>query len=66
MQMAVLQKKILDTAIKYSSRNPKGYMEWPRDWSRVRWAPGELCNTGGDDYLMPFRDVGEEQEEEKK
>ena len=29
-------------------------MEWPRDWARVRWAPGELCNTGGDDYLVPF------------
>ena len=29
-------------------------MEWPRDIMRVKWAPGEVCNTGGDDYLVPF------------
>ena len=23
---------------------------------RVKWAPGEVCNTGGDDYLVPFND----------
>ena len=52
-------KRLLDTGIKYSNKEPKGFMEWPRDWSRVRWAPGELCNTGGDDYLVPFNLVPE-------
>ena len=52
-------KKLLNTAIKFSARNPIGYMEWPRDWCRVKWSPGEICNTGGEDYLIPFRDVGE-------
>lgn len=23
---------------------------------RVKWAPGEVCNTGGDDYLVPFNE----------
>ena len=35
-------------------------MEWPRDWARVRWAPGELVNTGGEDYLVPFNLVPED------
>ena len=26
----------------------------PRDIMRVKWAPGETTNTGGDDYLLPF------------
>lgn len=43
---------------KMTNRNPKGYMEWPRDWMRVRWTPGEMCNSGGEDYLVPFKPEG--------
>ena len=23
---------------------------------RVKWAPGEVCNTGGDDFLVTFNE----------
>ena len=50
--------RIYDHCVKMSKRAPIGYMEWPRDWMRVRWAPGEICNSGGEDYFLPFRPDG--------
>ena len=47
-------QKVLDTCKKFAERAPKGYIEMPRDIMRVKWAPGETTNTGGDDYLLPF------------
>ena len=50
--------RLYDHCVKMTKRAPVGYMEWPRDWMRVRWTPGEMCNSGGEDYLMPFRPEG--------
>ena len=52
--------RLYDHCLKMAKRAPVGYMEWPRDWMRVRWTPGEMCNSGGEDYLMPFRPEGVE------
>ena len=47
-------KKVLDTCTKHASRKPEGFMYWPKDFQKVRWLPGELSTTGGEDYLVPF------------
>ena len=47
-------KRLLECCKKYAGRNPKGYMRWPHDFSKTRWAPGEMSMSGGEDYLMPF------------
>ena len=46
--------RLLEACNKFSERAPKGYLELPRDVLRIKWAPGETTNTGGDDYLLPF------------
>ena len=46
--------RLLEACNKFSERAPKGYLELPRDILRIKWAPGETTNTGGDDYLVPF------------
>ena len=48
-------KKLYDICVKYSSRKPIGFMTWPRDFSKVKWMPGELSLSGGEDYLVPFQ-----------
>ena len=61
-------KKLLDTCKKHAARTPAGFMYWPRDFHKVKWAPGEIASSGGDDYMMPFGEVAAKarQEEEKK
>ena len=29
-------------------------MNWPSDFSKVKWTPGEMSLEGGESYLMPF------------
>ena len=50
-------KKLLDNCKKYAAKKPTGFMYWPRDLAKVKWAPGEIATTGGDDYMMPFGEV---------
>ena len=43
-------------------------MKWPNDFGKVRWKPGEMSMTGGEDYMMPFgaeakKAMGSEEEE---
>ena len=51
-------KRLLDVCQKYAAKStpsaPAGFMEWPRDFSKVKWKPGELTMSGGEDYLVPF------------
>lgn len=48
-------KRLNDHCIAMSKRPPSGQMEFPRDWLRVKWAPGEVCHSGGDDYNIEYR-----------
>ena len=45
---------LLETCKKYSAKEPRGFMNWPSDFLKAKWAPGEIATTGGEDYLMPF------------
>lgn len=36
-------------------------MQWPGDWMKVKWAPGECCSSGGEDYLVPFNLIAAEE-----
>ena len=48
-------KKLFDVCVKHAERKPnEGFMLWPRDFSKVKWHPGELSMSGGEDYLVPF------------
>ena len=47
-------KRLLDCCNKFVERDPKGFMKWPNDFGKVRWKPGEMSMTGGEDYMMPF------------
>ena len=48
-------KRLHDHCINMSKRAPVDQMEFPRDWLRVKWAPGEVCHSGGDDYNVEFK-----------
>ena len=51
-------ERVLEQCKKFAAREPnKGFMEWPRDMMRVKWSPGQIANTGGDDYMVPFSDT---------
>ena len=50
-----LAKRLHDHCIKMSKRAPVGQIKFPRDWIRVKWAPGEVCLSGGDDYNVEFK-----------
>ena len=42
-------------------------MEWPRDFTRVKWPNGgEVKIGGGADYLVPFKLHTSQNKEEKK
>ena len=33
---------------------PKQFIQFPSDWHKEKWDPGELHLSGGKDYLVPF------------
>ena len=41
-------------------------MKWPGDLVKVKWSPGEISLTGGEDYLVPFDAKNQPQQEESK
>jgi hypothetical protein len=43
-------EKIYEHSVKYSKRNPVGFVTFPTDWSKRNWNPGEICSKGGADY----------------
>ena len=47
-------EKIYNHSVKYASRKPAGFVEFPRDWLRVQWSPGEISTRGGADYYVAF------------
>ena len=51
-------KKILTVCAKYATKNPKGFMYWPTDFTKFKWAPGEISLSGGEPYLIPFGQQG--------
>ena len=51
---ASFAKRILLRCIRVAKKDPVGIMKWPVDFTVVSWAPGEINNTGGAPYEMPF------------
>jgi len=51
-------KRLYETCSKYAAKNtasnPAGFMLWPGDLAKSKWAPGEISLSGGDNYLVPF------------
>ena len=47
-------KRFYEICRKYSTKKPIGFMKWPGDLVKVKWSPGEISLTGGEDYLVPF------------
>ena len=47
-------KRLYQHCVKQAERPPKNELEFPRDWLRVKWAPGEICHSGGDDYSVEW------------
>ena len=47
-------KRILTRCVRVAKKDPVGFMKWPADFAEVSWAPGEINNSGGASYQMPF------------
>ena len=47
-------ERVNEYATECSGKYPRQFVNFPSDWTKENWNPGEIISTGGKDYLVPF------------
>ena len=58
-------ERVYNHSLKYSKRNPVGFVDFPSDFTKIKWKPGELTIDGGINYLMKFNAMAQLEEAKK-